>query len=294
MRQTFVTAATMLLVSHTALAQQLNSWSQTVFSIGGSADHPGELAVDGDMTTYSESTEVPSYHALLMNRGSSFLGLYIQSSGDFITDYHVDAINWGFTGGSITRGRVCGATSNFTLVLFEPWPEQSGPGIVTDSLFINVTGALGNTAIINEVYPIFVGDTIFYPNNTSPCPPEASVPPPPPPFTLPPTPAIPGHPEVTPSRWMPSNKPIPVGGTVANSAALVDYNTTTYWSGGSNENPASFSLLFNFKESYQGLYVQSVPGEGHFITDYSITTDGVAKVVEVYPIYAGDLLVEPA
>ncbi|KAG6357089.1 hypothetical protein INS49_014966 [Diaporthe citri] len=96
-------------------------------------------------------------YALLFNSWIALSGFYIQSSGDFITDYKVEAM-------------VCGATGNFTYVpLVDP---QDGDYVWSDTLFIEVTAAKGNssTAIINEIWPVFPGDDIFDPENTSPCP----------------------------------------------------------------------------------------------------------------------------
>ncbi|KAK0711960.1 hypothetical protein B0H67DRAFT_669625 [Lasiosphaeris hirsuta] len=95
--KSLLTSAALLLAT-SASAQKLNKWNQAIFSTGGGT--PGfysTLAVDGDVDTY---------------------GLYIQLSRDSIlADFEVEAYvpSQGFYG---VVGRVCGTTSNITVVTF--------------------------------------------------------------------------------------------------------------------------------------------------------------------------------
>jgi hypothetical protein len=149
-----------LLLSGVALAQTLNGWPSHVFTYS-------DAMSDGDITTYYEES-MPTYDYILFNGFETFAGFYIQSSGDFITDYHVTAtVDWPLTR-LIQVGQVCGATSNFTLVLFTN--DAGDPYVTSDTYFLEVTGSKGNTSIVNEIWPIYRGDEIYYPNNTAACP----------------------------------------------------------------------------------------------------------------------------
>ncbi|KAG8163306.1 hypothetical protein KVR01_006603 [Diaporthe batatas] len=160
-------AVALLALAASAAAQKLNSWPQ--HNYGGNG-----LATDSDTNTVEEY-DIPARYALLFNRWISLSGFYIQSSGDFITDYSVTALIGPFgLPQSVDVGRVCGATGNFTYVpLVDP---QDGSYVWSDTLFIEVSGAKGNssTARINEIWPVFPGDEIFDPENTSPCPATAT------------------------------------------------------------------------------------------------------------------------
>lgn len=160
-------ASALLALVASAAAQKLNSWPQ--HNYGGNG-----LATDNNITT-TEVRNIPSggsaRYSLLFNGRISLSGLYIQSSGDFITDYKVEA-TLGPVGlvGLYDVGQVCGATGNFTFVpLVDP---QDGAYVRSDTLFIEVTAAKGNssTAVINEIWPVFPGDETFDAENTSPCP----------------------------------------------------------------------------------------------------------------------------
>ncbi|KAL1858265.1 hypothetical protein Daus18300_010011 [Diaporthe australafricana] len=159
-------ASSLLLLAASATAQKLNSWP--MHNWGGT----GRIT-DNDINT-TEERQIPGQQArysLLFNGWIRVSGFYIQSSGDFITDYAVTA-TIGPVGlvQLLDVGQVCGATGNFTFVsLVNP---EDGGSVWSDTLFINVNNAKGNssTAIINEIWPVFPGDDIFDPENTSPCP----------------------------------------------------------------------------------------------------------------------------
>ncbi len=287
-----------LLLLGSVCAQQLNQFDQVVFGIGGSPGHSGDNMVDQNPDTWaqqalpqSSTLDGGAYFTLLMNFGRTYKGLYIQSSGDFITDYYVKVQRYSL--GAPLVGRVCGATSNFTLVTFTT--PEGDPFVYTDSFFIYVTAARGSQAIINEVYPIYSGDTIFYPNNTAPvtnitapCPgaptptatatPTTTAPAFTPTYTFPPGPTstIPGHPNATLNRWkdgLNSNgfsiKPIilanPTPDTPFPDSAMTDYDNSTSFT----QSVSGFTFLFNDNLKYVGLYVQSLPGD--YITDYSVS-----------------------
>ncbi|KAK3395260.1 hypothetical protein B0H63DRAFT_506759 [Podospora didyma] len=350
----------LMLLLKATWAQQLNQWDQTIFGIGGSPGHWGDNMVDKDPSTFAEVAFTPGQgyqFALLLNFARQYQGLYIQSSGDFITDYYVNAQRYQL--GFPIVGRVCGATSNFTLVTFTS-PEGS-PFIYTDSLFITVKATLGTTAIINEVYPIYAGDTIFYPNNslpvtnlTAPCPgePTPTTPPTPsstpaftPTYTFPPGPTqtIPGHPNATLNRWkdglnsngvsiLPIILANPSEDSPSPEPAMTDYNFSTYFT----QETATFTFLFNDDLAYEGLYIQSLPDDyitaisvdGGWPVDWTIgrvsgatsewtvvrfvdkqgnpaavttgafyfridgTLNGRIQIVDIYPIYAGDMIAD--
>ncbi|KAK0717741.1 hypothetical protein B0T26DRAFT_625421, partial [Lasiosphaeria miniovina] len=142
---------------------QLNSWRQPSFG------YPE--TTDGNVGTFKSVDLSRARFSLLFNNYDNYAGLYIQSSSaNFITDYNVDAVI-GNTDPVV--GRVCGATSNFTLITFTD-PATGNPWIRTATMFVNVINTLGSNsnAIVNEIYPIYQGDSIFDPGNTVPCPPD--------------------------------------------------------------------------------------------------------------------------
>ncbi|CAN8101018.1 unnamed protein product [Discula destructiva] len=154
----------------TTTAPIFNTWPQKNF---GSQPN----IVDGNVSTYGSiefhpAGELPGYTArfsFLFNRADPvYAGLYVQSSGDYITDYSVYGYYFGTDAGS---GRVCGAQGNFTYVSLLG-PDGQPNTFRTDTMFLEVTAAKDDApaAVINEVWPVWVGDDIFYPNNTSPCP----------------------------------------------------------------------------------------------------------------------------
>lgn len=163
----FPSASALLALAASGAAQKLNPWPQ--HNYGGTG-----RTTDNDINTAEVTTITPggyATYALLFNRWIALSGFYIQSSGDYITDYKVEAIIGPV--GLVRRyyvGQVCGATGNFTFVpLVDP---QDGGYVWSDTLSIEVTAAKGNssTAIINEIWPVFPGDDIVDPENTSPCP----------------------------------------------------------------------------------------------------------------------------
>ncbi|KAL2881569.1 hypothetical protein SGCOL_003136 [Colletotrichum sp. CLE4] len=158
-----------------ATAPTLNPWPQ--YNHGGWYNQS-----DGDVTTYGapeitslEGPPVARFPFLFNAEDPVYAGLYVQSSTeDFITDYKVEAYSWRSDYADIT-GKVCGAKGNFTFVqLFGP--DGLPNTLPTLTMFIEVTAANnnGSRAFINEVWPVWVGDDIFYPNNTSPCPAPAA------------------------------------------------------------------------------------------------------------------------
>lgn len=160
-------ACTAILSAVSAAAQKLNPWPQ--HNWGGFGRY-----TDGDINTSEEQHFVPAYgggrFALLFKEQMTLSGLYIQSSGDdFITDYHVGA-DPGIGHPLMQVGRICGATGNFTFVpLIDP--RDGGPAR-SWTFFIDVTGTKETSAtyVINEMWPVFPGDEVFDPENTSPCP----------------------------------------------------------------------------------------------------------------------------
>ncbi|KAK0630973.1 hypothetical protein B0T17DRAFT_236436 [Bombardia bombarda] len=358
-------ATALLLLSGSAAAQQLNSWGRGVFGYS--------QTFDADPSTYAEiALSTGPRYSVLLNSGQTFAGFYIQSSSDnFITDYTVSAVLKRATDGvaykQITVGKVCGATSNFTRVLFYNDAPDSlrYPAVYSDVLFVEVTGSSsGTTAIINDIYPIYANDPVFDPSNTGPCaaPTTSSVVVPTSTSTssavVTPTPTVttvtlpvptstdvPATPTLNP--WKSGKDPrgfslfpFAIGNSIDAdhpADAMIDFNETTYFASSSS----TFSLLLNDKDSYQGLYIKSVPGS--YITDISlkvfnqtsVTTEpagavtgaasdfvlmrfhdhlgnlatietdqfyftvggavgGTPKIAEIYPIYAGDVIVEPA
>lgn len=159
-------ASALLALAASAAAQKFNEWPR--HNWGGNG-----LATDGDVDTAEaiNITQGAARYALLFNAWIRLSGFYVQSSGDFITDYHVRALI-GPVGlpREYRVGEVCGATGNFTFVpLVDP---QDGSYVWSDTLFLEVTANRGNasTSVINEIWPVLPGDEIFDPENTSPCP----------------------------------------------------------------------------------------------------------------------------
>ncbi|OLN81116.1 hypothetical protein CCHL11_09712 [Colletotrichum chlorophyti] len=157
-------ATAALVLAASAAAQTLNPWPQYNYGRNG-------LATDGDVDTADIRELSPGKAAdyfLLFNRGMSYSGFYIQSSGDYVIDYNVVAVSG--TRGYLDVGRVCGARGNFTFVPFKD--PESGGSVWSDTLFIEVTAARNNasTSVINEIWPVFPNDEIVDPKNTSPCP----------------------------------------------------------------------------------------------------------------------------
>ncbi|TKW55654.1 hypothetical protein CTA1_12615 [Colletotrichum tanaceti] len=156
-----------LALAASAAAQKLNTWPQ--HNYGGWYNQ-----TDGDVTTFGSPEITPGGSArfsFLFNRADPpYAGFYVQSSGDYITDYTVSGYGWGRP---VTKGRVCGAKGNFTFIPLTG-PNGEPPVSGADTLFLEVTAAKNGAtkATINEVWPVWIGDEIFHPNNTSPCPPE--------------------------------------------------------------------------------------------------------------------------
>ncbi len=242
-----------------ARAQNLAPWRQTVYS--------SFMSTDGDVTTFEEQDMATNPRfAILLNRWEGFAGFYIQSSGeDFLTDYWIEAVY--YMRGIFKVGEVCGATSNFTTVLFNS-PDGEG-WAWSDTLFIHPTGVKnnGSTVRINEIWPIYANDPtpIFDPHNTAACPP------PPPPTTSPVpvvTPTFPGRPDVTLRPWPRTYLQMPNAGlTNAQLRAPLDYNLATAYE--STRNPDIQIIEFNAPATFLGWYVQSA-GDGRHITDYDI------------------------
>ena len=160
-------ALALLALATSGAAQKLNSWPQHNY---GASD-----ITDNDINTVAERNIDPQYgasYSFLFNFNVGLSGFYVQSSGDFITDYYIDAtvpVDAGIYK-SAEVGRVCGAAGNFTFVpLANP---DTGKALYSATLFLSVTRTVGNssTAVINEVWPVFPGDEVVDPENTSPCP----------------------------------------------------------------------------------------------------------------------------
>lgn len=163
-------ACTAILLASSAVAQKLNPWPQ--HNYGGFGRY-----TDGDINT-SEEKEYNSYDdggdfPLLFNHRMTLSGLYILSSTDFITDYNVNAVI-GDDYAHLQIGRICGATGNFTFVPLIN-PRDGGP-VWSDTFWLIATGTKQNatTYVISEMWPVFPGDEVFDPENTSPCPESVS------------------------------------------------------------------------------------------------------------------------
>ncbi|KAH8742994.1 hypothetical protein F5883DRAFT_594444 [Diaporthe sp. PMI_573] len=162
-----VPAYTAILLAVSAMAQQLNPWPQKNY--GGAGNY-----TDGNINTIEEEDYIPYYgggrFSLLFNNFITMSGLYIQSPGDdFITDYKVRAVI-GDDYALLDVGRICGATGNFTFVpLINP---RDGLPARSNTWFVDVSGTKENSTTyrINDMWPVFPGDEVFDPENTSPCP----------------------------------------------------------------------------------------------------------------------------
>lgn len=156
---------TAILFAVSAMAQTLNPWPQKNWGGRG-------LYTDGDINTVEEK-DSPDYDgsfALLFNNWITMSGLYIQSSGDdFITDYKVRAV-LGEDFAILEVGRVCGATGNFTFVPLINPRDGKPPRALTWLVEASGTKQNSTTYRINEMWPVFPGDEVVDPENTSPCP----------------------------------------------------------------------------------------------------------------------------
>ncbi|KAF9876472.1 hypothetical protein CkaCkLH20_05880 [Colletotrichum karsti] len=133
----------------------------------------GDAAVtDSDVTTFTEKgLDTGARFTILTNSDDLYAGIYVQSSGDFVTDYDVRALDQ--NGETVAFYDVCGARSNFTYIPFigtRGDGRTMGVNTVTIVLDARASKNGATTARINEIYPIHVGDEVFNPNNTSPCP----------------------------------------------------------------------------------------------------------------------------
>ncbi|KAF7956469.1 hypothetical protein EAE96_003810 [Botrytis aclada] len=310
--------ASILLLTAPALGQTLNSWRQTVHGEGCCG-----YAVDGNVTTYEEVDTMPQRIPLLFNFYEKYLGFYVQSSGAYITDYYVKALDTR----DLIVGKVSGATSNFTVVNF--YDSAGAAGIFTETLFFYITGvSKGNgTSFINDIYPIYPGDTIVYPPGQSaqPSPTQTNIILTPT-STIFPTPTAPG---IILNPWP----------TISATRPVVQDALSSYVDGNPSTGlvSSSYFLLFNTPSTYEGFYILSQ--SPNYITDYYVVAqdpityaevkvcrvtnatsnftlcafvnedgkagfwsatieiyqDGAAqgKLNEVYPIWPGDLIVDP-
>ncbi|KAJ8064044.1 hypothetical protein OCU04_007885 [Sclerotinia nivalis] len=319
--------SSLILLATPAFGQTLNAWRQTVFDgCCGITDHEVDQAVDGNITTYDEVDSLPNQLGLLFNFPATYLGFYVQSSGAYITDYYVEAVE-STTDKEIIVGKVSNATSNFTVVNF--YNSTGTAGIETETIFFHITGVSdgGSTAFTNEIYPIYPGDTIIYPPGQSaqPSPTQSTTSTPTSTTTTAiPTPTAPG---VTLNTWptVSATKPF------VQSSAYVDGNPSTDFTS------SSYFLLFNTVRTYEGFYILSQ--SPNYLTDYhvialnaitlvdfelcrvtgatsnftlcafvdeagnpgyrtdviNIYQDGAsnAELNEVYPIWPGDVIVDP-
>ncbi|APA13974.1 hypothetical protein sscle_12g087440 [Sclerotinia sclerotiorum 1980 UF-70] len=315
----FAISSLILLATHT-FGQTLNAWEQRVF------EECCNYAVDGNITTYDEVDSLPNRISILLNFPDVYLGFYVQSSGPYITDYDVVAVE-STTDREIIIGKVSNATSNFTVVNF--YNSAGEAEIVTATIFFEIKGVSdgGSTAFINEIYPIYSGDTIFYPPGQSaqPSPTQSTTATP----TSIATPVIPTPtaPSIILNTWP------------TNSATKPFVQSPTYIDG----NPATgltssrYFLLFNTPSTYEGFYILSQ--SPNYLTDYHVIgvnntnstdfelcrvtgatsnftlcafvdeygnpgyrtntifiyQDGAsdAQLNEVYPIWPGDVIVDP-
>ncbi|KAF7900199.1 uncharacterized protein EAF01_007502 [Botrytis porri] len=314
-------AISILLLTTPALGQTLNAWRQTVYGEGCCS-----YAVDGNVTTYDEIDSLPKRLSLLLNFPAAYLGFYIQSSGSYITDYYVEAVE-STTVKKIIVGKVSGATSNLTVVNF--YDSAGTAPISTETLYLHITGVSdgGSETFVNEIYPIYSGDTIVYPSGQSaqPSPTQTNVIPTPT-STIFPTPTAPG---ITLNAWP----------TITATMPFVQDRTSSYIDGNPSTGlvASQYYLLFNTASTYEGFYILSQSPD--FITDYyviahnpitykqfevcrvtnaksnftlcafldedgnpgyrsatiNIYQDGAGqgKLNEVYPIWPGDMLVDP-
>ncbi|KAL0936479.1 uncharacterized protein CTRU02_208694 [Colletotrichum truncatum] len=156
-----VRSAAIALFAASVTAQKLQPWDQKNFGYSGAQS-------DFNVSTYYEVNLEPWPRvSLLFNHLRTYSGLYVQSSGDFVTDYEVNA--HGVGGAIVASYKVCGAKGNFTYV---PFINSEGTtGVLTNTIMLDARASKNGakTARINEIYPIYPGDVVFSPNNTSPC-----------------------------------------------------------------------------------------------------------------------------
>ncbi|TEY49380.1 hypothetical protein BOTCAL_0287g00040 [Botryotinia calthae] len=256
-------ATSLLLLTVPALGQTLNAWRQTVFGEGCCS-----YAVDGNVTTSDEVGSLPNTLALLFNFPAEYIGFYVQSSGAYITDYYIEAFEV-TTRKEIIVGKVSNATSNFTVVNF--YDSVGEAGIFTDTMFFHVTGVSGNsTAFVNEIYPIYSGDTIVYPSGQSaqPSPTQTTTAIPTPTTTVYPTPTAPG---ITLNTWP----------TISATKPFVQDNAGTYVDGNPSIGLISsrYYLLFNTFSTYEGFYILSQSPD--YITDYYVIAQNPITYADV-------------
>ncbi|KAF5874698.1 uncharacterized protein Bfra_004713 [Botrytis fragariae] len=315
-------ATSILLLTAPALGQTLNAWRQTVYGEGCCS-----YAVDGNVTTFDEVDSIPKDLALLFNSPAMYIGFYVQSSGAYITDYYVEAVE-ATTGKEIIVGKVSGATSNFTVVNF--YDSVGAAEIFTETMFFYVTGVSdgGSTGFVNEIYPIYSGDTIVYPSGQSaqPSPTQTTTATPTPTSTVFPTPTASG---ITLNTWP----------TISATKPFVQDSASSYVDGNPSTGlvSSSYFLLFNTVSTYEGFYILSQ--SPNYITDYYVMAQnpityadvevcrvtnatsnftlcafvdedgkagfrsetiniyqdgaGQGKLNEVYPIWPGDVVVDP-
>ncbi|KAG6368860.1 hypothetical protein INS49_003076 [Diaporthe citri] len=164
-------ACTAILLAVSAVAQKLNPWPQHNF--GGFGRY-----TDGDINTTEEKEYNPyddgGSFSLLFNDYETLSGLYILSpDDDFITDYNVAGVI-GDDYAHLEVGRICGATGNFTFVPLINPRDGAPPRSNTWSIVVTGTEQNSTTYVINEMWPVFPGDEVFDPENTSPCPASGS------------------------------------------------------------------------------------------------------------------------
>lgn len=160
-------AYTAILFAASVMAQTLNSWTQK------NVDRD-ENYTDGDINTV-EVTESPFYDgrfSVIFDNPTTMSGLYILSSGDdFITDYKVRAV---FDTDDVPVisdiGRVCGAIGNFTFVPLVNPRDGKPPRSPMWAVDVSSTKLNSTTYRINEIWPVYPGDEVVDPQNTSPCP----------------------------------------------------------------------------------------------------------------------------
>lgn len=250
-----LSAASLLLLTVPAFGQTLNAWRQKVYG-----ERCCGYAVDGNVTTSDEVVSLPVTLSLLFNFKAGYIGFYVQSSGAYITDYYVEAVE-STTFKDIIVGKVSNATSNFTVVNF--YDSVGEAGIFTDTMSFHVTGVSGgnSTAFVNEIYPIYPGDTIVYPSGQSaqPSPTQTTtaIPTPTPTTTVYPTPTAPG---ITLNAWP----------TIYATKPVVQDNAGTYVDGNPSTGLISsrYFLLFNTASTYEGFYILSQ--SPNYITDYHV------------------------
>ncbi|TGO36118.1 hypothetical protein BHYA_0135g00240 [Botrytis hyacinthi] len=257
-------AASILLLTTPALGQTLNAWRQTVHGEGCCS-----YAVDGNVTTHDEIDSLPERLSLLFNFPANYIGFYVQSSGAYITDYYVEAYE-PTTGKDIIVGKVSGATSNFTVVNF--YNSVGAAEIFVDTMFFHITGVSdgGSAAFVNEIYPIYSGDTIVYPSGQSaqPSPTQTTTAIPTPTSTIFPTPTAPG---ITLNAWP----------TISATKPFVQDAASSYVDGNPSTGLVSsrYFLLFNTASTYEGFYILSQ--SPNYITDYYVTAQNPITYADV-------------